>query len=100
MLNRCWRKLAVTTVCLLGSALAIQAAGFESNLDKSFPVKPGGKLVLDADQGSCEIKTMEGGTSVEIHVKREVKQGTKADADELFAKHEVTFQHEGTVVSV
>src|SRR5438105_576641 len=83
----------------LAGGTALAAPAFENHLEKTFQVSPGGKLVLDADQGSCEITSVEGGNAL-IRVLREVKDGTKARADELFADHEVTFKQDGAVVSV
>ena len=80
-------------------AVTLFAADYEDNLEKTFQVSPGGKLVLQADQGSCELKTTEV-DQVIIHVFRKVKGGTKAQADELFADHEVTFKQDGNTVSI
>src|SRR5437899_2679266 len=84
---------------LLAAGTVIAAPAFENNLEKTFQVTPGGKLVLDADQGSCEIISVEGDKAL-IRVLREVKGGTKAQADELFADHEVTFQQDGAMIAV
>ncbi|MHB8523435.1 MAG: DUF4097 family beta strand repeat-containing protein [Limisphaerales bacterium] len=89
----------------LGLAAAVGLAGvtltfgdYESNLDKSFPASPGGKLVVKADRGAIDITT--GGEQVVIKVFRAVKDGSKADADEVFSKHEVTFVQDGNTVTV
>src|SRR5712672_1070910 len=84
---------------LFAGGIVLAASDFDNNLEKSFQVAPGGKLVLDANQGSCEITTVEG-DKAQVRVLREVKGGTKAQADELFANHEVTFQQDGGTVSV
>src|SRR4051812_12585010 len=86
-------------VWLVMTTGAVLAAPFESNLEKSFSVSPGSKFVLDADQGSCEIITVET-NEAQIRVLREVKGGTQAEADELFANHEVTFAQNAKMVSV
>jgi len=75
------------------------AARFENNLERNFPVSAGGKLVLQADQGSCEVIPVQTG-EVQVRVLRRVEKGSKAQADEWFANHEVTFMTEGKTVSV
>src|SRR5436190_12281342 len=96
--RRFWMSI-VGAMVLLAAGSILAAEKFENNLEKTFSVSPGGKFVLDADQGSCEITTGEG-DKVQVRVLREVKSGTKAEADELFANHEVTFQQDGSAVSV
>jgi DUF4097 and DUF4098 domain-containing protein YvlB len=87
------------TGLLLLAASSFAALGYESNLDKTFQVSPGGLLVLEADQGSCVLNPVEG-DQVQVRVFRQVKGGSQAQADALFAGHEVTFQQEGRTVSV
>jgi DUF4097 and DUF4098 domain-containing protein YvlB len=87
---------AFTTLLLLGRA---PAADFESNLEKTFPASPGGKLVVDADRGNVEITT-DGGDKVGIVVFRKIKGGKQAEADQLFADHEVAFSEKDGTISV
>src|SRR5262249_22169484 len=85
---------------LLIASLSNRAlADADHNLERTFEVAPGGKCVLQADQGSCLVNPGDG-TKVEIRVFRHVKGGNKAQADDLFANHEVTFVQEGSTVSV
>jgi len=88
----------VAGVCSLALP-ALAAPDFENNLEKTYSVSPGGKFVLQADRGSCEISPIDG-NDVRIRVLRGVNGGTKAEADALFANHEVTFQQADGVVSV
>jgi len=92
--------------CRLGCAAAllflIQAgftATYEQNLEKSFPVTPGGKLVIQADMGAIQVAT-DNSDQFQLAVLRKVKGGTKAQADGLFADHEVTFSQEGNMITV
>jgi hypothetical protein len=87
------------TGALWASATVLGAADFDHNLEKTFEVSPGGKLVLQVDQGACEITPVQT-DKVQVRVLRQVKGGTKAQADELFSNHEVTFQQAGGTVSV
>src|SRR5436190_13958235 len=75
------------------------ASKYEQNVEKSFAAAPGGKLVIDADRGSIEVTT-DGADKAQVRVFRQVNGGTKADADALFANHEVTFEQQGTMISV
>jgi DUF4097 and DUF4098 domain-containing protein YvlB len=82
---------------LAGTVLAL--GDYDSNLNKSFSVSSGGKLVVKADRGSIEITTATG-DQVAIKVFRTVKEGSKTDADEMFSKHEVTFAQDGNTVTI
>ncbi len=75
------------------------ATKYDQNLEKSFAATPGGKLVIDADRGSIEVTT-DGEGKVHVRVFRQVKGGTQADADALFANHEVTLDQQGNTVSL
>ncbi len=74
-------------------------ATVEKNVDRSFAVKPGGTLAIDADRGSIRVSV---GTDdkVEVKVFREAKAGKMARAEEILANHAVTFQQEGNDVRV
>jgi hypothetical protein len=77
----------------------LQAATTESNLSKTFPAKPGGHLVVDADRGSIEITTGDR-SDVAIDVKRKIPRASPAQAADVFAAHEVTFDQDGDRVEV
>lgn len=86
--------------CLwLAGSVAFAAQTYESNLEKIFPVGPGGKLVLEAGFGACTLKPTET-DKVQVQVFRTVKNGTQAQADQLFADHQVTFDQDGNTVSI
>jgi DUF4097 and DUF4098 domain-containing protein YvlB len=87
----------VTVGCLATASLSRAAA--ESNLKKSFPFKPGGQLVVNADQGAIEVVTTDAG-SVEIEVRRKLHGVDDAKANQIFAAHEVTFDQDGDRVEV
>ena len=84
---------------LLFALTSLAGSGVEQNLEKKFPVGPGGKLVIEADRGAIDVAT---GASdkVQVRVLREAKGATKTQADALFANHEVTFNQEGKTVTV
>lgn len=88
-----WVGLLFITVSALG------AADHERNLEKTFAVTPGGKLMVQVDRGSIQINP-DGGEKVQVQVFRIVKGGSTSQAEELFRAHEVTFEQTGATVSV
>src|SRR5207249_643867 len=68
-------------------------------LEKSFTAAPGGKLMVDADRGAIEVTT-DAADKVQVRVFRQVNGGSKADADALFANHEVAFDQQGDTITV
>jgi len=91
--------LTVATFALCFAGLAVQAATTESNLSKTFEVKPGGLLFMDVDRGSISIDTSDRG-DVMVEVKRKISGVSAAKAQEAFAAHEVTFDRDGDRVQV
>jgi DUF4097 and DUF4098 domain-containing protein YvlB len=90
----------VAAVCALWfTGLALQAATTESNLEKTFSVKPGGLLFMNVDRGSISINTADR-TDVVIEVKRRISGVSAATAQDALAAHEVTFDQEGDRVQV
>lgn len=64
---------------VFSAALALVAAGLaypgqDNTITKSFKVEPGGKLVLDTDIGSVDVRGGQAG-AVDITVEREVRSG-------------------------
>ena len=76
-MTRSTRK--VRQAIIFSAALALVAAGLayagqDNTVKKSFKVEPGGKLVLDTDIGSVEVRGAPAG-AVDITVEREVRNG-------------------------
>jgi DUF4097 and DUF4098 domain-containing protein YvlB len=90
--------LAPATGLLLTSTATVALAA-ESNLQNTFDVSPGGKLVVAVDRGSVDVKTTEA-SQVAIEVTRRLDQFTDAQAAEVFNDHVVTFSHTGNEVRV
>src|SRR3989442_5995874 len=84
---------------LLGIGMVVGAAEYDQNIEKEFHASTRGKLIVQADRGSIEVNS---DTSDKIHVRvlRHVKGGSQAQADELFANHEVTFKQAANTVSI
>lgn len=66
-------------------------------LEKTFPAKAGGHLVIATDRGNL---TVEGAdlSEVRFQVRRKVVRGTEAEATELLRQHEVKFSQDGDTV--
>jgi len=79
--------LALATMAV--AALPVSAA-VQSNFQKSFNVSPGGKLTLETDLGSVEVRTAETST-LSVQVFREAKLVTDKEAQDLFSRFRVSF---------
>lgn len=91
-------------VCAFVAVLAVTgamaaAADTEDKLTKTFEVKPGDKLIVEADRGSIEVKSAET-ERVDIEVTRKVGRGSRYRAEEVLKNHEITFTQEGDAVRV
>ena len=84
---------------LLGIGTVVGASEYDQTIEKDFRVNTGGKLIVQADRGSIELKS-DSGDKIHVRVLRHVKGGSQAQADELFANHEVTFSQDGNTLSV
>lgn len=85
--------------CLLATVFNLSAGAAESNLNKTFQVKPGGQLTIDSDRGSIDITTSDR-TDLSVEVRRKVSKASDAEAAEFFAAYVVTFEQEGDRVVV
>ena len=86
-------------VSLLFAALAFAAGDIADRLRESFQVKSGGKLIIEADRGSIDVKSVEAG-QVEIEVFRKVDRESETRAQEILKNHEVKFSRDGDTVRV
>src|SRR2546426_11417341 len=92
------RTMKLTSVLLLASCLTLSAETQEQ-INKRFTVQPGGKLVVDVDFGSIEIRTNATGEVV-VDVFRKVSRGSKADEEAFLAERPVAFSQDGHSVTV
>ncbi len=82
---------------VLMAGCTIVWAETKEQINKSFTAQSGGKLVLDVDFGSIEIRS-KAGNEVTIDVSRKVSRRTKADEEKFLAEHPVNIsQEDGTV---
>lgn len=84
---------AAALLVLLAGALP---AAEETTVNRSFQVKPGGRLVLDTDLGSIEVRGS-GSETVAITVYRDVRNG---DADRILKDFKLDFEQRGNDVYV
>jgi DUF4097 and DUF4098 domain-containing protein YvlB len=92
-------QVAVGLGCAIILCLPSVARAAEGNLEKSFSVQPGGRLVVEVDRGAVQINTMDT-AELKIQVKRRLKDVEGAQAAEIFNAHEVSFDQDGSRVEV
>jgi DUF4097 and DUF4098 domain-containing protein YvlB len=91
------RYASLAAVLGLVSISAAHAA-IESPIHRSFNVRPGGTITVDADFG--DIKVTSGGSKVSVDVIRRAKVSSQSRADEIFKDFVVNFTAEGDNVRV
>jgi DUF4097 and DUF4098 domain-containing protein YvlB len=84
---------------LLMAASTLAASDVEDKLTQSYRVEPGGKLAVEADRGSIEVKSADG-DQVAIEVLRKVTRENRARAEEVLKNHEVKFAQDGDTIQV
>jgi DUF4097 and DUF4098 domain-containing protein YvlB len=94
-----WRRAFLLCAAIFLGHTIVSAKEFEDNLEKTFPVQPGGQLLLKTAPGSIEVKTGSSG-EVRIGVLRRVTAVSEENAREIFESHEVTFNREGNDIRV
>ena len=82
---------------LAGAAIADTSA--ENHIEKSFQVTPGGRLTVDADRGTIEVRTADR-DQVDVKIERKVKRGKKWSVEEVLADLPITFDHSGNGVTI
>lgn len=100
--SRRWSRLAARGLVVVLTGLgvwSVSAAVVESNLEKSFRVGPRPRFSLDSDRGPVELRVGEA-AEIQVKVQREVSNATAAQAREILAAHEVSFDQDGSGVSV
>ena len=69
------------------------------NIEKSFQVAPSGRLTIDSDRGSIEVRTTTRNV-VDVLIKREVKSKYARSAEEILKDFVVTFEQNGRDVQI
>jgi DUF4097 and DUF4098 domain-containing protein YvlB len=88
----CWLTLAV-------GVAQLHAAAISSDLKKTFPTSAGGTLAMEVDRGSITVQTGDR-SEVNIEVKRSISGVSESKAEDIFSRHEVTFEQENDRVVV
>jgi DUF4097 and DUF4098 domain-containing protein YvlB len=84
---------AFVSLCLF------HAFGAEKNVSRTFPVKPGGKLSLDADYGSIDVKAS-GENEVRVEVRFRKDSWSDSKLERFMKDFQVTFSQSGNDVTV
>src|SRR5262245_34550791 len=71
---------------LAASAVAVKAD--QDVITKSFPVKAGGKLIVNVDRGSLHITTSDS-DKVDVKITRELKRASNAEAKKVLEEHKI-----------
>ncbi len=77
---------------VLLAGVAIADAGVENNIERSFQVASGGRLTVDADRCSIEVRTADRDL-VDVKIERKVKRGGKWSVEEVLEDFPITFDH-------
>src|SRR5262245_1493465 len=98
-------KTAILISFFLGSGLLALAwivnrdretvqASAQGDIQRTFSVRPGGRLIMDVEPGSIEVKTTSDSRIV-VDVFRKVERAGDYRADEILRQHEVNFEQQG-----
>lgn len=85
-------------IFLLAGSLAAFAAT-EEQVNKRFPAQPGGKLIVDVEFGSIDVKTNNTG-EITVDAVRKVTLGSKADEEAYLRDRPITFAQEGGTLTI
>src|SRR5262245_23126742 len=74
-------------------------ASVQGELQKSFSVQPGGRLVMDVQPGSINVRTTNS-AQVVVDIIRKVERAIDSGGEEILRQHEVAFEQQGNTVIV
>src|SRR5262247_261204 len=69
-------------------------ASAQADIQRTFSVRPGGRLIMEVEPGSIEVKTTSDSRIV-VDVFRKVERANDYRAEEIFRQHEVNFEQQG-----
>jgi len=90
--------MKLTAILLLVSCAAFAAT--EENINKTFPIASGGKLVVDVDFGSVDVSTNAAADQVSVDVWRKVGRKNKDAEEQFFRENPVQLVSEGNTLTV
>jgi hypothetical protein len=85
----------LASACVNGNSAAVQAQT-QGDFQKTFSVQSGGRLVMDVEPGSIEVKTT-GDSRIVVDVFRKVERGS---AEEVLRQHEINFDQQGNDLTI
>jgi len=85
--------------CLLFAGTAAAGDFVEDKIEKSFQVVPGGRLKVDADKGSIEIRTA-ASNAIDVAIDRKVKTKDRGLAEEILQDFEIAFEQDDRGVEI
>ncbi len=91
-------QMKLIPIMLLAGCLTALAET-EEQINKRFPVQPGGKLVVDVDFGSIDIST-NATSEVTVDIVRKVSRRNKASEEEFLRERPVTFSQDGNTLTI
>jgi DUF4097 and DUF4098 domain-containing protein YvlB len=92
-------RFPLLLLIFLGSAITALATS-EEIIQRHFDAGPGGKLVVDVDFGTVEVKGDTDGKTVGISARRTVEMSDKALEKEFVAAAPITISQENNIVTV
>src|SRR5262245_12083383 len=69
-------------------------ASAQGDFQRTFSARPGGRLIMDVEPGSIEVKTT-GDSRIVVDVLRKVERSSDSRAEEILRQHEVNFEQQG-----
>ena len=97
-MNEPLNLMKLASIVLLASCLAAWGET-EEQINKRFPVQPGGKIVVDVDFGAIDVST-NASSEVVVDVVRKVSRRKKADEEAFLHERPVTFSQDGNTVTI
>ncbi|HEV8131034.1 MAG TPA: DUF4097 family beta strand repeat-containing protein [Acidobacteriota bacterium] len=102
-----WRLILGVVLLTVGLACGISSKAFEElawqgiqdSVNKTFQVRPGGRLVVDADLGSIQVRTGDP-SRVDVEVIRKVYAGDRADTESILRDLDLQITQSGNDVTV
>ena len=92
------KSLAVIVISSVFTAQTLVQAA-EDRIEKSFNVQPGGRMVLDADRGSVDVRGEDTDT-VRVEVERKASWTSGSKAAQVLKDHVVEFLQQGDTVEI
>ena len=91
--------LGVLAIAVMLPIAAGARDDFEDSIKKSFRVAEGGRLTVESDLGSIEVKAVSGST-VEVEIIRTVRAHSEKEVDRVLEDLHIDFDHTGNNVTI